>query len=77
MKLVKIMAVAALIAFQLFSLTQLWSAWTTGAIYVRQIGMTGVDGNHAAYTQHMALYVIGAASAGYFLLRLWQRRSQR
>ncbi|MGL4322437.1 MAG: hypothetical protein ACRCTD_00225 [Beijerinckiaceae bacterium] len=67
---------AALVAFQIFSLTQLWSAWATGAIYVRKLGMIPVSANHAAYTQHMALYIIGALSIGYIVLRLRQWRKQ-
>lgn len=76
MTILKIIALAALGIFQLFSLTQLWSAATSGAIYVRRMGMITVDANHAAWTQHLALYLVAALSLGYMLLRLWQRRTR-
>lgn len=70
----RIVAVAVLIAFQIFSFTQLWSAWRSGTVYVRKLGMIGVADNHAAWTQHMALYMLGAASAVYLLFRVWRWR---
>ncbi|MGL4496308.1 MAG: hypothetical protein ACRCYS_07480 [Beijerinckiaceae bacterium] len=77
MPALKFIGIAALAIFQLFSLAQLWSAVASGAIYVRKLGMITVDVNHAAWTQHLALYLIGAGSLGFWLFRQGRKRFLR